>query len=108
MPAPKKPQDHKPKQATLKSGEFVGADGVTYTLPAPTEALKHMSTRDLRDALLGDESKEFALGFRILERCRPAPEVLDALYELPMDEGMRIIGGWLPSPDAEGTTLPQS
>ena len=102
----KQPQDRKPKATDART--FVGADGKTWTLPAPTEALKKMTGRDIRDALLGDAQQEASLGFRILERCDPAPELLDALYDLPAAESVEIIGRWMPSPDGEGTTLPQS
>lgn len=108
MPAPKKPQDRKPK-AAKDAQTFVGADGKTYRLPAPTTALQNMSGRDIRDALLSqDKTQEAALAFRILERCNPGQDVLDALYDLPLTDTLRIIGRWMPSPDGEGVTLPQS
>lgn len=107
---PRKPQDRKPKAAAKNAPvTFKGADGKTHTLPPPTDALEHMTGRDIRDALMSpDKAQEMALGFRILERCQPAQEVLDALYDLPAPETFQIIGRWMPSPNPEGVTLPQS
>lgn len=110
MSTPRKPQDRKVKARPKNAPQtFQGRDGVTYTLPAPTAALEHMSGRDIRDALLSqDKAEEAALAFRILERCEPGQDLLDALYDLPVTETLRIIGTWMPSPDAQGVTLPQS
>lgn len=107
MPAqPKKPQDRKPKKSAGYS--FTGADGENYTLPAPADAADRMTGRDMRDAVMGGEREEASMGFRILERCEPGQDLLDALYDLPMAETLRIVGEWLAAANEQGTTLPQS
>lgn len=107
---PRKPQDRKPKSPPKNAPvTFVGADGQTYALPAPTTALERMTGRDIRDALLSqDKAEEARMAFRILERCEPGQDVLDALYDLPAAEMLGIVGRWMPTPNAEGVTLPQS
>lgn len=110
MPAKKQPQDHKPKQSNVPAWrQFVGVDGETYTLPADAmKGLKKLTGREFREALEGGEA-EARMGFRLLEGSEPDEGVLDALYDLPVPETVRIIGTWSQSAQgANGATLPQS
>ncbi len=103
MPAPKKPQDHKPAAHTFRVGRK------TYTLPSPVEAVKNMSGRDMREVLMGGQQGELTVGFRLLEASDPGEDLLNALYDLPAPECLAILGEWMRSArDEDGTTLPQS
>lgn len=103
MPAPKKaPQDHKPK------GFHFEHDGKTYTLPAPSQALANLDGRALRDAILGGQMGELALGFRCLEAVGAEQEAVDAIYAMPVAETAATIAAWMQSADLSGATLPQS
>lgn len=103
MPTTKKaPQDRKPKGFTFEH------DGVTYTLPAPSQALANLDGRALRDAVIGGQMGELALGFRCLEAVGAAPSAVDAIYAMPVAETAAVITEWLRTADLSGATLPQS
>lgn len=107
MPAQtrKTPQDRKPKEAA--PGTFsVGSK--TYTLPSAVDAVKNMSGRDMREIFMGGQQGELTVGFRLLEASDPDPELLDALYDLPASECLKILGDWMKGASMDGTTLPQS
>lgn len=107
-PTPRKPQDRRPKATTAKPFTFDGADGTTYELPPPGEAMDLVSGRVLRDAAVGGEEGQMRLGFHLLEALTLPDGALDALYDLPAPESLGIIERWLLSADKSGATLPQS
>lgn len=98
----KAPQDHKPKGFTFTH------DGKTYSLPAPSQALANLDGRALRDAILGGQMGELALGFRCLEAVGAEQEAVDAIYAMPVAETAATIADWMKSADLSGATLPQS
>jgi len=101
----RKPADRKPKATA--GFEFTVA-GKTYTLPHPSAALAKIPGRSFRDALLGGEEGEMKFGFVCLEAVDADPESIDAVYDLPADEMIALIGRWMGSIDKDGATLPQS
>ena len=98
----KTPQDHKPKGFTFEH------NGKTYSLPAPSQALGNLDGRALRDAVLGGQMGELALGFRCLEAVGAEQEAIDAIYDKPVAETAAVIADWMRSADLSGATLPQS
>lgn len=105
MPAPKKPQDRKPKAG---EGFTFEHDGVKHTLPAPSKALGVIPGRAFRDAMLGGEVGELKFALTCLEAVGAKPEALDALYAKPTAEMLEIAGRWMQSADMSGATVPQS
>lgn len=104
-PQRRTPQDHKAKT----TGDFTfERDGVTYTLPHPSQALANLDGRALRDAVLGGQMGELALGFRCLEAVGADPAAIDAIYAMPVEQTSITILEWLRSADLSGATLPQS
>ena len=106
-PAPRKPQDHKPK-ATKPDGFTFEADGATYTLPHPSAALAKIPGKAFRDAMLGGEIGELKFALVCVEAVDADPATLEALYSKPTDEMLTILGKWMGSADMSGATLPQS
>lgn len=102
----KQPQDRKPK---VKKYSFTGADGEERTLPFASEGASKVPGRITRDAIMGaDDAAEIRLGFALLEACGAPKETEDALYDLPTDEMIRILGEWMEFGDGQGATVPQS
>jgi len=104
-PTRKTPQDHKAKAS---DGFTFDHDGKTYTLPAPSQALANLDGRALRDAVLGGQMGEIALGFRCLEAVGADQAAIDAVYAKPVTETAALIASWMQSADLSGATLPQS
>lgn len=106
-PARKKPQDHKPAKDALFT--FTGADGKTYTLPLASNGTEKMTGRQMRDAVMdGGGLGELKLGYAMLEACGAPVAAVDAIYDLPNEETLKILGAWLSHGDGEGTSVPQS
>ena len=125
-PAPRKPQDHKPKatkpdgftfdattvedvidkETGLKTGTKVVTK--THTLPHPSAALAKIPGKAFRDAMLDGEIGELKFALVCVEAVDAAPATLDALYAKPTDEMLTILGKWMSSADMSGATLPQS
>lgn len=103
----RKPADRKPK-ATKPEGFTFEANGATYTLPHPSEALAKIPGKAFRDAMLGGEIGEMKFAMTCVEAVDADPSALEALYAKPTDEMLRLLGMWLSSADMSGATLPQS
>lgn len=107
MPAPRKPQDHKPKVSKVDGFPFTAA-GVEYVLPFAEKALGSVSGRQLRDATIGGTEGQLALGFTMLEAVEADRAALDALYDLPAADMLVILERWMGTARPNGATLPQS
>lgn len=106
MATPRKsPQDHLPKKS---AGFTFDADGNTFTLPPPSEALAKIPGRALRDALMGGSEGEMRLAFHCLESVGADPAAVDALYDKPAGEMTELLLDWFRSAQIEGATVPQS
>ena len=104
---PKAPQDRHPAKGALFS--FVGHDGKSHTLPLASEGAEKVSGRVMRDAFMGaDSGGELKLGFAMLEACGAPQPVVDALYDLPSPECLKVLGEWMGHGDGQGTSAPQS
>ena len=107
MPAPRKPADRKPAKGALFS--FVGADGKSHTLPLASAGTEKMSGRQMRDAVMdGGGMGELKLGYAMLEACGAPQPVVDAIYDLPNEQCLTVLGEWMTHGDGKGTSVPQS
>lgn len=104
MPAPRKPQDRKPKG----QGFTFDHDGETYALPAPSGALATIPGKAFRDALMGGEEGQLRFAFTCLEAVEPEPSALEALYSKPTPQMLALVMEWFQSADLSGATVPQS
>lgn len=104
-PAPKKPQDRKPKAA---AGFTFEHDGETYSLPAPSAALATIPGKAFRDALMGGEEGQLRFAFTCLESVDADPAALEALYAKPTPQMLPLVMQWFQSADLSGATVPQS
>jgi len=99
---PTTPQDRRTKKGvpfTFKIGTKV------YTLPNADKGRAKLTGRDLRDAAVGGEAGQVAYLFKVLEAATPTKETLDALYGLPQDKMMDILGAWGEHGDGDGASL---
>lgn len=118
MPAPRKPQDHKPKAAKALATEnglvpfTFEHDGKTWTLPTPDpDAAKLIGGQLVRDALMSpdDEGAQLRLGIASIEAAVNDPDTLKALYAKPWGELVDIIKDWLSAAGADpGKSEPSS
>lgn len=100
------PEDHKPKP---KKFTFKDADGKTRTLPFASDGAEKVSGRYTRDAIMSEEgTAQMRLGFALLEACGAPQDVIDALYDLPSNTMIEVLGGWMEHGDGDGATVPQS
>jgi hypothetical protein len=109
-PGAKAPADHLAPAVAVGPDPltFTGIDGVAYTLPPPTDALALLPGRALRDAMMGGDEGEVRFGFVALETAVTDKATLDALYDLPAPDMMRIVGAWIQSMDTSGGSLPEA
>lgn len=103
MPAPRNPQDRKPKASadvfTFKSGEG------TYTLPPAQSVASQVDGRTMRDAVMGGEEGQLRLAFTMLDALDTEPGTLDALYSMPAPEMLEIVQAWMTHKPANGVSL---
>lgn len=96
------PQDHKPAKGSPFKFK-VGSK--SYTLPSADKGRATLSGRDLRDAMLGGEIGQMAYLFKALEASGVAKAALDALYDLPGDEMLKVLNDWAEYGDGDGASL---
>lgn len=106
MAEPRKPADHKPAKGTLFT--FTGKDGKSHMLPLASAGAEKLSGRVMRDAFMDGTEGELRLGFTLLEVCGASQVIVDALYDLPALETMKILADWMNFGDGLGTPVPQS
>ena len=106
MPTTKKPQDRKPKKDTW----FIfDAAGEVFTLPPATDGLAGISGRVMRDAMMSGDEGEVRLGFALLEACGAEPEAIEALYDKPALEMVKVLAAWMQHSEVTaGATLGES
>lgn len=105
MTAPRKPADHnaKPKPYT-----FNDAAGKPHALPFASKGRERLSGRDMRDALMDGDTGKVKLGFLLLEACGAKQEAIDAIYDRPNGDTLKILGEWMEHGDGDGASVPQS
>lgn len=94
----KQPQDRKPKQPQRFT--FTGADGKQYKLPPSEEGAQKIPGRYMRDVSMAKGETEraqanLALGFATLEASGADEATLNALYDLPMNTTLEVVGEWM-------------
>lgn len=102
---PATPQDRKPKKVTRYTFTIKGK---SYSLPLASKAAENIPGRVMRDALMGGDEGEMRLGFTLLEACGADRATVDAIYDLPSPECVRVLGEWIALGDGDGANLPQS
>lgn len=109
MPAPRKPQDRKPKaDAAFKFTHKVGTTVKTFTLPSARVGAKKVKGQILRDAAMdGTPMAQMRLGIAMLEACGATQEAIDALYDKDAGDMSTLLEAWMNRADGEGT-VPQS
>lgn len=107
MPAPKQPQDRKPKgvsaakrvaaEATKPAFKF-DHDGKVYELPHASDYVNGVVGGDLMDAMLdGDEQAEMRLSLSVLKAAKPdiAHDAWTVLRAKPINEFLQVVGEWM-------------
>lgn len=98
----KQPTDHKAKPTLFK---FKGADDKQHTLPFASKGRERITGRDMRDALMDGDEGKLKLGFVLLEACGAKAEAIDAIYDLPNEACLEILGEWMEYGDGDGASL---
>jgi hypothetical protein len=110
MTAPRQPADHKskPKPFTFKApGLDEGGETITktHTLPFASKGRENITGRQMRDALMDGDVGKLTLGFVLLEACGAKQDAIDAIYDLPNNECLEILGEWMEYGDGDGASL---
>ena len=100
---PAQPQDHKPAKG--KPFRFTDASGKSHTLPSAAKGRDALTGRDLREAALGGEIGQFGYLIKALEAAGPTQRALGALYDLPQQDMIDILGEWADHGDGDGASL---
>jgi hypothetical protein len=103
---PKQPEDHKTSKG--EPFKFTASDGKTHALPFASEGRKKMTGRDLRDAAINGDVGQLGYMLKILEAAGPNPKALEALYDMPEDDMLAVLGKWGEHGDGLGASLGES
>jgi hypothetical protein len=102
----KAPQDRLSK--AVDGFTFKCADGKTHVLPWATTARTILPGRYLRDAAMDGIEGQMRLIFASLEAVDADPATIEALYDLPADDMLKIAQDWFNTPGPDGVSAPQS
>lgn len=97
---PAQPQDRKGQPF-----KFTDRDGKSQTLPLASKGRAKMTGRDIRDASLGGDVGQLTYLIKILEAAEPSKRALDALYDMPQDDMLGVLGKWGDHGDGDGASL---
>lgn len=107
MTAPRKPQDRKPKATEAPEVFTFDHAGVTFALPSVETVAATVPGRTMRDAVMDGEEGQLRLAFYMLEKLELDPEskTLDALYEKPAPDMLKIVEAWMKFKPSAGVSL---
>ena len=108
MAAPRKPQDRLTKAAAEPTEFTFEHNGETFVLPAAQTIADRVTGRMMRDAVMEGEEGQLRLSFFMLEQLDDSEEAIDALYEKPGHEMLKLVEAWMQFKPKDGVNVGES